>query len=262
MPATTFGCGRKVGYGPQPPRTRPEGCSFHKSRLTPRTIQHRLNFIGKRWATRGDHLATGSEVSSWPSVLRLSLSHRRETWLSVRFADDRKLQTRGNYGISNRPQICHNTQLDARLDMTGEQVSHGRNCQGRHIATCHPITSFGNLRLEKRPIELISKQPTRPNPLQPSAFYCVQSTRSPQSQQTSTGLSDRCCLANPATGAGTIAWKPVARSVLFVQRPDQRFNLARSQREMRPEQLDRWVLRKMKEGVHECILQVSETKLI
>src|SRR5215471_10695339 len=81
---------------------------------------------------------------------RPRLSHRCNPWLSVCFADDRKLQARGNYSINDRPQVFYNTQFDPCLDMSAEQIAHGRNGQWRHIAACHPITSFGNLWLKGR----------------------------------------------------------------------------------------------------------------
>jgi hypothetical protein len=54
--------------------------------------------------------------------------------------------------------------------------------QRHDIATCHPIASFSNLRLKERRVEFIDGQLTRPNSVQPSPFYRMPSTRSPQAQ--------------------------------------------------------------------------------
>jgi len=178
--------------------------------------------------------------------------------LSVRFTDDRKLQARGNYGINDRPQSFHNTQFDPCLNMSGEQIAERRNSQRLHIGMCHPIASVGNLWLELHWIEFINVQPTSPNLLKPPTLYRVQPARTSCSKKSGTGFKASCCLVDPAAGARTVAWKPVARRVRLVQRPHQRFTLARGRRYMRSEQLDSWVLRKMKKSAHECILQAID----
>src|SRR5215472_2117268 len=108
---------------------------------------------------------------------RPRLSHRCDPWLSVCFADNRKLQARCNYRINDRPQVFYNTQFDSCLDMSAEQIAHGRNGQRHHIAACHPITSFGSFWLKERWVEFIGVQLTSPNAVKLGTLYRVQPAR-------------------------------------------------------------------------------------
>jgi hypothetical protein len=177
--------------------------------------------------------------------------------LSVRLADDRKLQAGGNDRVDEWPQAPHDPEFYLCLDMSGKQVAHGGDGQWRHLAACHPITSFGYLWLKGGRIEFVGIKTTGPDPFQPSTLDRMQPARTTQTEKIHTGLQG--VVFRPAAGARTIAWEPVARRMLFIERPDEGLDFIRSWRHVWSKQCDGRVLRKMKKGPHTCILLAIDT---
>ena len=139
--------------------------------------------------------------------------------MRVRFADDRKLEARRSDRVDEWPQVPDNAQFDPCLNMSGKQITHGPDDHGHHLALCHPITCVRNLWREGRGVEFVGIEPTSPDPLQPSGLYRMQPARTTQTKKGLTGFED-WFFSGPTASAWTIARKPVARCMLFVDGPD------------------------------------------